>query len=199
MSYNNKKGSVIGTFGKIVVLFNIITWLFLFIFQLYTDIGDDYIIAEGYNITLDLLNSGEINVSPEMITFLEDTRDEYYETDLPLDLFFLGFFMNLFLVTSFMAFMGRKKGIYTFMGAATWGTMIFLFVLTFIDQIVVWLFDNAYTNLFNLDRAGTPIAFWFIDNNNAIAFFWFIWLLAINQFDFEWVMGKLKLEGGFQK
>ena len=195
----NKKGSVVGTFGKIIILFNIITWLFLFIFQLYTDIGDDYIILEAYNATLGAIDDGEINVSPEMVTFLENTQTEYYETDIPIDLFFLGFFVNMVIVTSYTAFISRKKSIYTFMGAITWGTMIFLFILTFIDQITAWLFENAYFNLFNLDRGGTPIAFWFIENNNAIAFFWFIWLLVINQFDLEWVMGKLKVEGGFQR
>lgn len=191
--------NIFARFGKIVLLFNIIAWMFLFVFQLYTDIGDDYIIAESYNVTLSAMKSGELSVSNQTITFLENTQTEYYDTDLPIDLFFLGFWLNLFLMTSFAAFMNRKAPIYSFFGLVTWGMMLFLFLLTFIDQITVWLFDNAYFNLFNLDRGTTPIAFWFIDNNNAIAFFWFLWLLLINQFDFEWVLGRTRLEGGFQK
>lgn len=197
----NKKASSnpFWTFGKIVIFFNILTWLLLFTVNLWTDIGDDYIIAESYNITLELIDSGEVNVSPEIRTFLADTRDEYYDTDLPVDLFFLGFFLNMFLTTAFLAFKARKKSIYSFFGAITFGTMVFLFALTFIDQIVAWLFDNAYFNLFNLDRVGTPIADWFVLNNNAISFFWFVILLLINQFDMNWIVGKMRLEGGFEK
>ena len=181
---------------KIILFFPIITFMILFTYNVLQDSGDDYIINETYNITLGLMKSGELNVSSATIAFLEDTRDKYYETNLPIDLIFLSVIIEIFLITCFVSLKSRKKTIFSFYGMVTFGAMLFLFIGTFIDQIVVWLFQNFYYSFFNLTRSATPIANWYIANSLFVNFIWFVVVVIINQLRFEWFVNKF--DGGSQ-
>ena len=182
----------------VVLIFGIFSFFLLFNFSLLTEVGEDVAINITHNVTKTLgIDSG---FSTEMLDHIDNAQTKYAAVNsaLPIDLFFLVLIMSTFILTVLTAIQSRKSGVISFFGFLTVGSMIFLFVLTFVEQVRDWLMDNFYYNIFDLSSIATPIADYYLNNSVVISFLWFIVLILINQFDGGFSLGRAD-SGRFQE
>lgn len=190
----NNKG--LGRAFGIILIFGIITFLFAFSFFLIKETSDDLIFDETYNVTKEVVQ--DLNVSIQMQNHIDDIKTEYDSINWPIDLLFLVMFIGAFIITVKISVTSAKLPIYSFYGIVTFGTMLFLFMLSFIEQAREYLFNNFYYNVFDFANVSTPIMDYFITNMAWICFVWFLAIVLANQYE------KLALlfnteEGGFKE
>jgi len=171
----------------LIIMFGFFVFLLLFNYSFFFETGRDLAINITHNVT-----TGIDGISQEMINHMDKSKDSYASQGelVPIDLFFLGMWITTFITTIIISISARKQGIMSFFGSLLFLSMIGLFIMTFIEQVRVWLFDNFYYNLFDLTSVSTPIANFYLNNSLIIGFFWIIIVISINQFDGKLTVGN---------
>lgn len=184
MNLNNKQGFTKSM--KWVIVFGII----IFIFILMT-IGVHQIVWGSFvePVRDQLVSAGTGQLTPDQLTFLYDLGEGYNQDFLNYDIVFLITFIGLFTGTIIMSNKARKLGIWSFFGMTSIGSMVVLFLLSIVEKVRVWLFDNIINQMFDMSQISTPIIDWFINNTPLVCFIWFLVLLFVNQIDVTSIFG----------
>lgn len=136
-----------------------------------------------------LLAAGQGTVTTEHLLILEEMSIPYSEDWLNYDLFFLLMFIGLFSGTLLIAAKTTKKSIWSFFGLISIGSMAILFIISLIEKVRIWLFENMIFQFIDTSSINTPIIDWFLNNLPMILFIWFLLVVLINQLDIINIFG----------
>ena len=156
-------------------------FLVLFPTQYLFEAGKQYGIEPMVNSSLQYAQIN--NLSSTMKTVISDTETNYNNTVIPYDLIFITGVIFLFIANVVSSFKARKEGFLSFFGLVTIGNMMFFLILTILEDVRVWLFDNFIYSVFGNGVASTPLIDAFYNNFGVIAVIWIGLMLLINQFD----------------
>jgi hypothetical protein len=172
----------------LILSLGILIFIFLFMTVGIKQIVSENILEPSINATLTATSSLLDNNTINNVNALQTQYDtDWFNYDLFFILIFIIYVSQLF----YLSAKTKIDNIFTFMGFATFGNMIFLFALTFIDTIREWLTTNLYYNLFDLSLINTPIIDFVVTNIQFISFILFVVCVLISGLDWQVIKEKI--------
>jgi hypothetical protein len=147
------------------------------------EIGEQFIIEDISNITQDV--GQQANISPVYITKMQEAEQNYKDTEIPYDLYFLSIFILAFGSTVVLAFKSEKMPVLSFLGMTTIGFMILLLITFFLDQFMDYWVNDFFYFVFDDVNVETPFMDWFVENLSLISGVWFAILLFLLQLEID--------------
>lgn len=176
---NNKKGNMI------------YLWFLIIIFNIFIALGFTFIV--GFNniagteimdpIHSSISDIADDRTSTEIQNYIDDSRDKYYENNVPFDLIIFALIIDFYFFLIFSAIQSRKESSFAVFSLITFGMIFVLFLLSISIDIQEWILTQIYGAVFEDISYSTPIMDWFFNNIGIISLGLMIILLLINQFD----------------
>lgn len=179
MMINNKKGYSTGLFAFFFILV-VMSGILMF-----TTVGvhlilADYAIDPVKQIGQDLIGNA---ANPSYIA-LDTLANDHLGIVNYADYLFLFFIVVLFVESVMAAINTKTESLFSFMGFATLGNIILLFLLGYATQMQGWILNEiVYKILLNIPN--TPIMTSFFDYSLYIISVWYLILLAVNRLDLQ--------------
>lgn len=166
-------------------------WFLIIIFNIFIALGFTFII--GFNnlagveivdpIHSSISDIADNRTSIEIQNYIDDSRDKYYENNIPFDLIMFGLIINFYFFLLFSAIQARKENTFTVFSLITFGMIFMLFMLSISIDVQEWVLTQIYGAVFEDISYSTPIMDWFFNNIGIISLVLMITLLLVNQFD----------------
>ena len=186
-----KKGSM---FSVVLIIVSVTILLLLLLFSIigFHQIGGEYIIDSFMDASDTMADSGQLPAASNTTSYA--IKATYDEIKWPFDLYFLAFFILGFMTTIFSAYKTRKMGYMSFFGMLTIGSMVFLVVISFLDQFSTWFLQDFFYKVFDAPALATPIMNYYFAHLGIISIIWFVVLLLVNQIDIKFNMGEGRVQ-----
>ena len=182
MERKNKKGGV-KVFGFFFVLMIFSSVFFFLSFGMHY-ILYDYAIMEVKDVAGTVLNP-----TGESMTNIEDLSTDYLGLNKYYDLLFLVILVSAFVESTLASMKAKEEGFLSFFGLVTLGNVFLIFILHYATQIQGWILNEILLNVI-LVTIETPILTFFFNYSMYIGLFWYLWLIGINQVNFEGLKEK---------
>jgi hypothetical protein len=178
MVIKNKRGSMLESFG-IIVMFSMMCISVFFLFYFLFVSGNNFVAIPLINS----INSTDLNES--MKAGAVAAGESYQETNLQMiDWGFLGSLISMTGLGLYISYYSRNLDYYSFIGLLTYGLMFLLFILGIILEYTNWLY-NILINLFPTLVIDLPIFNWLLSNIGIYTLVLCSTMLLINQLDFD--------------
>jgi len=183
MNFKNKKKGQIWFWILFLAFIGLTVFVALFNATLIRETFSDYIFEPLENTSSRFHN--ESLISSEMNTHIQSMPGNFRDFNYRVDLLFLLSILSTFISTCVVAYKTRKMNDISFLGYLFFGSEILLLLLSFVNQVIDYLFQEIYFKLFNTFQFEIPMLNYFFNNLSGICFIWFVILLIINKFDFK--------------
>lgn len=167
--------SLVLSFG---ILFIVVFFMAIFL----QDIGRTEILDSIDNYTTN--SETQLGISEQMKTHIHSLPQEYSDTSIPYDLFFIIAFFSMYTTALYSAFNAKENNMFRFFGILYIGMIGFLFVTGIMTLIVNWFSENLITGFIGFDLTTTPIINFYLTNMPLINFALGLILILVNKLTF---------------
>ena len=175
----NKRGSLLEGYLALMI-WGVISIIFVTAAYFYFSIGNDYVILNLYNVSQTMNNTAALNAGYGGIV------TSYQSTNLDMidNMWFYGYLI-VSIIGLIMSYRTRRMNYFGFLSLLTYGLMFILFVAGLFGTVINWWYNDILLMMFTNLAVNVPYFAFYIKNYGLILLIQSAVMLLINMVDFD--------------
>jgi len=162
----------------IILIFGLVSSVSVFLAMFLFAFNNDYVLYNFVESVEDLKDQGLISQAD--YNSIENVGNEHSSLNLYFDWWWIGSYLLMVVATLFIAYYSREQSVFSFLTMLFFGTMIFLFALSVVEQVTSWVIQDIFYRLLPTAQSSMPMFDFYISHVGIISFVHLLICLLIN-------------------
>lgn len=169
-------------FGVILV-FGLISTIAVFLAMFFWAFNNDYVL---YNVNLQAVNLKNASlISQTDLDYVETAGNEHASINFYFDYWWLLSYIVLVASTILVAYFSREAGLFSFLTDLFFGSMVFLFFLSIIEQVTSWVLNDLFYKMLPMVEGTMPFFEFYMAHIGIISFIHLMVCILVNRLYFK--------------